>query len=310
MQLSGSVTALATPFRADGSIDFDALHSLADWQVRAGTAAVVVAGSTGEAAALDDDEYAEVVAAVVAAVARRRPVGAGTGLSSTSATLARTRSAAACGVDFALVVTPPYVRPSQAGLQRHYEQLAEHGNLPLMLYNVPSRTGCDLLPETVAQLSSDRRVIGVKEAVADADRMQQLLQLQGDQFSVFSGDDPTAARAMLSGARGVVSVASNVVPAQFAALAAACQAGRRDQATGIDAVLQPLFMLLAAESNPVPLKSILAELGFGSAIPRLPLLRLDPHHHRVLLSQCVAQIRSSERALPQGDSAPSHSTGA
>lgn len=310
MQLSGSLTALATPFRADVSIDLHALRRLVDWQVEAGTAALIVAGSTGEAAALDDAEYFELVAAAVEAAAGRVPVGAGTGLSSTAGTLARTRRAADCGVDFALVVTPPYVRPPQSGLQRHYEVLAEQGGLPLMLYNVPSRSGCDLLPDTVARLAGDVRIIGVKEALADPMRMQQLLALQTAEFAVFSGDDPTAARAMLGGARGVVSVASNVAPAQFARLASACAGGQADEANAIDAALQPLYRLLSVESNPIPLKAILASLGFGSDVPRLPLMPLDPHHHRVLLSQCVAQIRSSERALPAGDGAPSHPTGA
>ena len=215
MRLSGSITALATPFAADGAVDTDAFARLIDLQVAAGTSAVVVAGSTGEAAALEDSEYRALLAFAVHRIGGRIPVLAGTGASSTTRTLTLTRLAADIGADAALVVTPPYVRPTQSGLLAHYRAVAEEGGLPVVLYNVPPRTGCDLLPETAGALSAHPNIVGIKEARAEPDRMQALLRHRGEGFAVLSGDDPTAARAMLAGADGVVSVASNVVPGAF-----------------------------------------------------------------------------------------------
>ncbi len=175
MQLSGSITALATPFTASGALDLDAWARLLARQLDAGTHAVVVAGSTGEAAALDDLEYDTLLAAAVAQVDGRIPVLAGTGLSNTAKTIAATRRAATLGADAALVVTPPYVRPTQAGLLAHYRAVADEGGLPIVLYNVPGRTGCDLMPATAGELSLHPRVLGIKEARAEAERMDALL---------------------------------------------------------------------------------------------------------------------------------------
>ena len=199
MRLSGSITALATPFGAGGEIDLDAWHRLLQAQLDGGTQALVVAGSTGEAAALHDVEYDAILRTAVEAVAGRVPVLAGTGLSNTAKTIEQTRRAAALGADAALVVTPPYVRPTQEGLLAHYRAVADDGALPIVLYNVPGRTGCDLLPETVAALAPHPRIVGIKEARSEPERMEALLALKGRDFAVLGGDDPTACRVMLAG---------------------------------------------------------------------------------------------------------------
>ena len=201
MRLSGSITALATPFSATGELDLDAWQRLIDAQLDSGTQAVVVAGSTGEAAALFDAELDLLLRTAVERVAGRIPVLAGTGLSNTAKTIELTRRAAALGADAALVVTPPYVRPTQAGLIAHYRAIADDGALPVVLYNVPGRTGGDLLPDTVAGLAPHPRIVAIKEARNEADRMAALLELRSDDFQVLSGDDPTACRAMVAGAQ-------------------------------------------------------------------------------------------------------------
>jgi 4-hydroxy-tetrahydrodipicolinate synthase len=277
LRLSGSITALATPFTASGELDLGAWHRLLQWQVDGGTQGIVVAGSTGEAMALYDAEYDTLLRAAVEAVAGRIPVIAGTGLSNTAKTIEQGRRAAALGADAALVVTPPYVRPTQAGLLAHYRALADDGALPLVLYNVPGRTGCDLLPDTTAELATHERIVGIKEARDDIERMTALLPLRGKGFAVLSGDDPTAARAMLAGADGVISVASNVVPAAFRKLCDLARSGRREEAEALDARLRDTYAFLGIEPNPIPVKAILAlqEIGHGL---RLPLTSLSAAH--------------------------------
>ena len=277
MRLSGSITALATPFTAAGELDLDAWHRLLAAQLQGGTQAVVVAGSTGEAAALYDGEYDTLLRTAVEAVAGRIPVLAGTGLSNTAKTIELTRRAAALGADAALVVTPPYVRPTQAGLIAHYRAIADDGALPVVLYNVPGRTGGDLLPQTVAALVDHPRIVGIKEAVAEGARMDALLAFKSDGFAVLSGDDPTACRAMLAGADGIVSVGSNVLPAAFRRLADLARAGRRDPAEAWDARLRPVYDFLGVEPNPIPVKALLAAQGLGHGL-RLPLQSLSPAH--------------------------------
>jgi len=277
--LSGSLCALATPLRArDDALDLDAFGRLIDYQLAGGTRALVVAGSTGEAAALDDGEYSALLEFAVERVAGRVPVLAGSGLSATRKTIAQTARARAAGVDAALVVAPAYVRPTQEGMIRHFSEVAEHGGLPVVLYNVPSRTGCDLQPETVARLAGHGHIIGIKEALPDAARMSALLALKRADFSVLSGDDPTAARAMLAGADGAISVAANVAPALFSALCAACARADAAQAQALDQQLRPLCALLGAEPNPTPVKWCLSEIGIGEAHLRLPLLAFSAAH--------------------------------
>jgi len=300
-KLTGSICALATPFRS-GALDLDAFVQLLDHQIAGGTRGVVVAGSTGEAHALDQAEYDRLLTLAVKHVGGRMVVLAGTGGANTEKTVVATRRAQALGADVALVVTPYYVRPTQEGLVRHFSEVAERGGLPVVLYNVPGRTGCDLEPETTARLSGHERIVGIKEAVSSEERIAALVALKTARFSVLSGDDPSALRAIGLGAEGVISVAANVAPAAFAAMCEAKLAGDHQRAAMLDEALKPLFDLLGVESNPIPVKWALQELGIGGADVRLPLLPLSSRYH-ALASQVVS-------ALPAPMVQPRHSSAA
>jgi len=277
LRICGSITALATPFDASGALDLDAWQRLIELQLASGTQGLVVAGSTGEAAALLDVEYDTLLRTAVELVAGRVPVLAGTGLSNTQKTIELTRRAAALGADIALVVTPPYVRPTQDGLVAHYRAVADDGALPVLLYNVPGRTGTDMQPETVRQLASHPGIVGIKEAVDDEARMSALLAMAGDGFAVLSGDDATACRAQLAGAAGVISVVSNIVPGAFRALCDLARAGNANAANALAERLLPLSQFMGVEPNPIPVKAVLARLGYGVGL-RLPLLSLSVQH--------------------------------
>jgi len=278
LSIHGLITALATPFLADGALDTDAWQRLLAQQLSGGVQGVVVAGSTGEASTLSDDEYDSLLRSAVATLGGKMPVLAGTGLSGTARTIALTRRAAANGATHALVVAPPYVRPTQEGLRQHYLAVAEQGGLPVVLYNVPGRTGCDLLPETVAQLAGHPNIVAIKEAVGDTTRVKALLELRSDSFALLSGDDGTAARSMLAGADGLISVGSNVLPGAYRTLCDLARAGQREAAEAWDDRLQPYHDFCGVESNPIPVKALLQRLGFGQGL-RLPLLPLSAPHH-------------------------------
>ncbi|WP_313398588.1 4-hydroxy-tetrahydrodipicolinate synthase [Stenotrophomonas sp.] len=278
MSIQGLITALATPFLADGALDTDAWQRLLAQQISGGVQGVVVAGSTGEASTLSDDEYDSLLRSAVATLGGKMPVLAGTGLSGTARTIALTRRAAANGATHALVVAPPYVRPTQEGLRQHYLAVAEQGGLPVVLYNVPGRTGCDLLPETVAQLAGHPNIVAIKEAVGDTTRVKALLELRSDSFALLSGDDGSAARSMLTGADGLISVGSNVLPGAYRTLCDLARAGQREAAEAWDDRLQPYHDFCGVESNPIPVKALLQRLGFGQGL-RLPLLPLSAPHH-------------------------------
>lgn len=278
MSLSGLITALATPFQADGALDPDGWQRLLQLQLAGGVHGVVVAGSTGEAATLSDDEYDQLLRSAVATVAGRVPVLAGTGLSGTAKTIALTRRAAANGATHALVVTPPYVRPTQAGLIAHYRAVADQGGLPVILYNVPGRTGGDMLPATVAELAAHPNIVGIKEAVGDPARVQALLALRSETFALLSGDDGTAASSILSGFDGLVSVGSNVLPGAYRHLCQLAATGDRDATLAWDARVAPYHDFCGVESNPIPVKDLLRRIGIGHGL-RLPLLSLSAVHH-------------------------------
>ncbi len=277
LSLSGLITALATPFRADGSLDIDGWQRLLRLQLEGGVHGVVVAGSTGEASTLSDDEYDQLLASAVAQVAGRLPVLAGTGLSGTARTIAQTRRAAAAGATHALVVTPPYVRPTQAGLIAHYRAVADQGGLPVVLYNVPGRTGCDMLPDTVAELAQHPNIVGIKEAVGEAGRVQALLALRAPGFVVLSGDDGTAARSIQAGMEGLISVGSNALPGAYRRLCDLAAAHDPAATDSWDARLQPFHEFCGVESNPIPVKALLRRIGIGHDL-RLPLLPLSAAH--------------------------------
>ncbi|RZZ84340.1 4-hydroxy-tetrahydrodipicolinate synthase [Pseudoxanthomonas winnipegensis] len=300
MFLSGCITALATPFSGAGDLDLDAWRALLSQQLRGGVQGVVVAGSTGEAATLSEDEYARLIRAAVEQIGGQVPVLAGTGQSSTARTIAQTRLAAAAGAYAALVVTPPYVRPTQAGLVAHYRAVAEQGGLPVVLYNVPGRTGCDLLPETVAELAAHPGIVGIKEAVADPARMQALLALRTETFAVLGGDDATACRALLAGADGLISVGANALPGAYRRLCDLARAGDAARADAWDAQLAEFHAFFGIESNPIPVKALLQRAGIGQGL-RLPLLPLSAAHtglaDRLAARRAVLEEQSSREPL-------------
>lgn len=280
LNLSGSYCALATPFRAtDDALDLEAFARLIEFQIESGTRGLVVAGSTGEAAALADDEFATLIATAMRCAQGRVPVIAGSGMQSTQKTISQTRLAVSAGAQAALVVTPAYVRPTQEGLYRHFSEVAEAVDVPVILYNVPSRTACDMLPEIVARLQSNAGIIGIKEAYADESRMRDLLSIKQGSFAVLSGDDPTCARAILAGADGVVSVAANIAPAAMQGLCESAASGDVIATARHESKLRDLFALLAIEPNPIPLKWCLHTLGFGADRLRLPLLPMSTSYH-------------------------------
>ena len=290
VQLTGSICALATPFAADGALDLEAFARLIDHQLAGGTQGLVVAGSTGEAHMLEAEEWEQLLGFAVRYTQGRVPVLAGTGQAATAATIRRTRRARALGADAALVVTPYYVRPTQEGLLRHFTEVAEQGDLPIVLYNVPSRTACDLQPETAARLAQHVRIIGLKEARSDAPRLAAAASLSRPGFAVYSGDDATAHAAMLAGMQGVISVVNNLVPAAVRQLADRCIAGDRAGAETQAARLAPLLGALDCAPNPVPVKAGLAALGIARSTVRLPLTELAPGEARKRLETTLAAL--------------------
>ncbi|MGH8183065.1 MAG: 4-hydroxy-tetrahydrodipicolinate synthase [Rhodanobacteraceae bacterium] len=290
MDITGSLCAIATPFATDGALDLDAFGRLIDYQLDGGTQGIVVAGSTGEAHMLGEHEYERLLAFAVERIAHRVPVIAGTGEAATTKTVAMTRRARMLGVDAALVVTPYYVRPTQDGLRRHFGEVAAHGGIPVMMYNVPSRTGCDLQPETVAGLRDTADIVGIKEAVGTPERIAALAQLSRPGFVYLSGDDGSAADAMLAGAGGVVSVVNNLVPKAFRELCDAARGGDRNAARQHMTRIRPLLEALSCAPNPIPVKAGLAELGLCNASLRLPLVELPPGAERTRLREALSSL--------------------
>jgi 4-hydroxy-tetrahydrodipicolinate synthase len=292
LSIRGSICALATPFAADGALDLPAFGRLLDYQLAGGTQALVVAGSTGEAHMLEHDEFDRLLAFAVERVAGRVPVLAGTGEAGTAKTVAMTRRAKTLGADAALVVTPYYVRPTQEGLRRHFFEVAEHGGLPVVLYNVPSRTGCDLEPETVAGLRDHPAIVGIKEARGDRERISALAELVRADFVYLSGDDGSAGAAMLAGAAGTISVVANLVPQAFRALCDAATGGDQVATERCHAALDPLVQALNCAPNPIAVKAGLPVLGLGLALPRLPLVELNDGPDRARLHQALSTLAS------------------
>jgi 4-hydroxy-tetrahydrodipicolinate synthase len=281
---SGSLVAIVTPMRADGALDLAAWSRLIDWHLQNGTAGIVVGGTTGESATLSDSELKALTERACAQVAGRVQVVAGAGTSSSATTVERVRWLSQLPLDGILVVTPAYNRPTQEGLYRHFAAAAQATRVPLIPYNVPSRTAVDLLPETVARLSQLRPIVAVKEAVARIERIRELKGLCRGDFDVLSGDDATAREAVLAGAAGVISVTANVVPRAMADLMAAAAAGDRERAERLDAPLTALHHALFLETSPIPVKWALTRLGLIEQGIRLPLTELSERYHEPLTS--------------------------
>jgi 4-hydroxy-tetrahydrodipicolinate synthase len=278
--IKGSIVAIVTPMYPDGAVDWDSLAALVDWHVAEGTDAIVAVGTTGESATLDVDEHIEVIRRVVKLARNRVPVIAGTGANSTAEAIELTRMGQEAGADAALLVTPYYNKPPQEGLYRHYKAVASAVNTPIILYNVPGRTGCDLLPETVARLARVRNVIGLKEGKGDIERIKALLALGlPDSFAIYSGDDATARESILLGCHGDVSVTANVAPRTMHEMCAAALARDFAKAERLDRLVEPLHKALFVESNPIPVKWALNQMGKVPAGLRLPLVQLDAKYH-------------------------------
>lgn len=275
--IKGSIVAIVTPMFPDGAVDWDSLSALVEWHITEGTDGIVAVGTTGESATLDVDEHIEVIRRVVKLAKKRVPVIAGTGANSTSEAIELTQAAKEAGADAALLVTPYYNKPPQEGLFRHYKAIAEAVELPIILYNVPGRTGCDMLPATVARLAKIKNIIGLKEAKGELSRIEELLKLELPRdFAVYSGDDATACESILLGCHGDISVTANVAPRKMHEMCAAALAGDRAKAERIDADLQPLHKHLFCEPNPIPVKWALNQMNKIPAGLRLPLVALEP----------------------------------
>ena len=280
--ISGSIVALVTPMDAEGNLDWDSLTRLVDFHLQEGTNAIVAVGTTGESATLAFDEHVAVIRHVVKQVAGRIPVIAGTGANSTREAIELTAAAKEAGVDACLLVTPYYNKPTQEGLFLHHKAIAEAVDIPLILYNVPGRTACDMLPDTIARLSVVPNIIGVKEATGNLERAREVLDKVAADFLVYSGDDATAVELMLMGGKGNISVTANVAPRDMSELCALAMRGEAEPARAINQRLMPLHQKLFCESNPIPVKFALQEMGFLSEGIRLPLTWLNSAYHDVV----------------------------
>ncbi|HEU4652685.1 MAG TPA: 4-hydroxy-tetrahydrodipicolinate synthase [Steroidobacteraceae bacterium] len=268
---SGSIVALVTPMQADGAVDFDALDRLVEFHIQQGTDGIVAVGTTGESATLSVEEHIEVVRRVVQKAAKRIPVIAGTGANATTEAIELTRLAKDAGADACLLVTPYYNKPTQEGLYLHYKAIAEAVSIPIILYNVPGRTACDMKPETVARLCEVRNIVGLKEASGSMERNRQLIELVGKKIDLLSGDDDLAVDSTLAGFKGVITVTGNVAPRQVHLAIAAALRGDADEAHRLDQPLRALHRTLFLEANPIPVKWAVARMGFISDGIRLPL---------------------------------------
>ncbi len=286
--IQGSMVALVTPMQADGALDWKGLHKLVDWHIEQGTHAIVAVGTTGESATLDVDEHLEVIRKVVDQVHGRIPVIAGTGANATSEAIELTQAAKDAGADACLSVTPYYNKPTQEGLFLHHQAIAKAVALPQLLYNVPGRTGVDMAPETVARLAAVDNIIGIKEATGDMERARWLVENTPDDFLLISGDDLTAVELMLLGGKGDISVTANVAPAAVAKMCELAIAGQAAEARAIHEQLLPVHQAMFVESNPIPVKWAVAEMGLAAAGVRLPLTPLSGKYH--------AQVREALRA--------------
>ena len=280
---SGSMVAIVTPMTADGSLDWPAWDRLLDFHSTEGSDGIVVAGTTGESPVLSVDEVEELTRRAVARCRGKVKIIVGAGTHSTAGTVARTRALSRLGADAMLLVTPYYNKPTQEGLYRHFMAAAEASEVPVILYNVPSRTAVDLLPGTVARLARHAQIVAIKEATGSLSRARETLTVCPPEFTLLSGDDATAIELMSLGARGVISVSANVAPRRMHEACAAALRGDLTAARAIDQTLQALHKDLFVEANPIPVKWAVARMGLiGNAI-RLPLVELSAVHQEAVL---------------------------
>lgn len=280
--ITGSIVALVTPMNAGGEIDWLALDRLTEMHVAKGTDAIVAVGTTGESATLDCKEHCAVIKRVVDVVAGRVKVIAGTGANSTAEAIELTREAKAAGADACLLVTPYYNKPTQEGLFLHHQAIAQAVDIDQILYNVPGRTACDMLPDTVVRLAHIPNIVAIKEATGDLERARELIARLPADFAVYSGDDATATELMLLGGKGNVSVTANVAPAEMAKLCQLAIAGEAEEARALNRSLMPVHEKLFVEANPIPVKWALSDMGLMDTGIRLPLTPLSAEYHQVV----------------------------
>lgn len=287
--LKGSLVALVTPMIPNGDVDYVALENLIDWHIEKGTNGIVSVGTTGESATVNIKEHLEVISHTVKYVNSRIPVIAGTGANSTSEAIELTMESKQIGADFSLLVTPYYNKPNQRGLIQHYTKVANEVDLPQILYNVPSRTACDLKPSSVKILSEHKNIVGIKEAVGDPKRIDDLIQISSnnEDFLLYSGDDPSFLSMLKKGGDGVISVAANVVPEYISDICSSALEEKFDIAEELDNKLSTLYELLFIESNPIPVKWMLYKMELIQKSIRLPLIELDKKYHENILSEML-----------------------
>ncbi|MBE6976501.1 MAG: 4-hydroxy-tetrahydrodipicolinate synthase [Ruminococcaceae bacterium] len=271
----GMATAIVTPMKADKSVDFDALGRLIDFQIESGIHALVAVGTTGESATLEPWEQKEVIRFTVQRVAGRVPVVAGTGTNNTLHVLEYVKNACEVGADAILVVTPYYNKATQNGLIAHYTAVADLSTVPVILYNVPGRTGCNLLPQTVAKLAEHPNIVGIKEAAGNMSQVVELMALCGDKIDIYSGEDALNVPIMAMGGMGAISVLSNVIPGKASQMAEAALAGDFQKAAALQCETLPLIKALFSEVNPIPAKAAVAAMGFGEENLRMPLTPME-----------------------------------
>ena len=280
----GSIVALVTPMFASGEIDWESLEALVEWHVSSGTVGIVPVGTTGESPTVSAEENCEIIRFVVEKTKGRMTVIAGTGANSTAEAIEFTAFAKVSGADACLLVTPYYNKPTQEGLVAHYSAIADAVDLPQVLYNVPGRTACDLLPETVARLAVLPQVVAIKEATGSLERAREIRQLCGETVAIYSGDDETSCDLMLDGAQGTISVTANVAPKTMAKMANAAVKGEATLARSLDAKLSGLHQTLFLESNPIPVKWALSYMDRIPSGIRLPLTGLSELHHNEVIA--------------------------
>lgn len=290
--LQGSLVALVTPMLEDGSLDFNALEALIEWHIESGTNGIVSVGTTGESATVSVSEHLKIINKTINFVNGRVPVIAGTGGNSTQEAIELTQTAAELGADYALLVTPYYNKPNQEGLFQHFIKIANSADIPQILYNVPSRTACDLMPETVMKLTNHQNIVGIKEALDSSERLSKLIKISqsiADQkkFLVFSGDDPTFNSFMANGGDGVISVAANVVPSYISQICSLNLSDKFDEAKELNSILENLYELLFVESNPIPVKWMLNKMKRIQSGIRLPLVPYNEVFHEKTINEMI-----------------------
>lgn len=287
--IQGSIVAIVTPMHEDGGVDWKNLEKLVEWHIEQGTSSIVAVGTTGEASTLSMAEHTQVIKEIIRVANKRIPIIAGTGANSTHEAIQLTEEAKTLGADAALLVTPYYNKPTQEGLYQHYKAVAEAVDLPIILYNVPSRTGVDMQNETIIRLADLANVIGVKDATGDVPRGKALIEgLQGKQMTVYSGDDDTARHLMAHGAKGNISVTANIAPKLVSQVCAAMLDGNIALAEEMNDKISKLNNILFCESNPIPVKWALYEMGMIGTGVRLPLTPLAEQYRTPLREELKA----------------------